>query len=83
MDEQFNVERALKGKRKGGHLENWLVRPRYNGDEEFVVGMVTGDNRFYENEQIYTSPVVAIHEKEQILETRNTYYTLGKKREQS
>lgn len=80
MDVGFDLERALKGKRKGGRLENWFVHEFVNYLEvpmSIALGEIIGDPRFPASAPLKTSPVLAVHEKECILETRNTYYELG------
>lgn len=75
MNEGFDIERELKGKRKGGHLDQWYTTKI--GDREIAHGYITGDIRFFDGIDMHTSTVVAIHHDEKILETKNTYYTLG------
>lgn len=76
MDEGYDIERTLKGKIKGGHLEKWALHEVTN-DRQIVWGTITGDDRFRDGDRIHTSLVLAVHEDANILETRNTYYTLG------
>lgn len=81
MDNGFDLQRALKGKRKGGLLDDWFVHEfvSYLGKERMIaIGRITSDGRFNSDDAIRTSQVVAVHEKERILETKNTYYELGK-----
>lgn len=81
MDSGFDLQRVLKGKRKGGLLVDWFVHEFVNHlDEErvIVIGCIIGDERFEGGGAIKTSLVVAVHEKAQILETKNTYYELGR-----
>lgn len=80
MDEEFDLLRTLKGKRKGGLLEDWFVYKFVNYLDKkrmIVMGHISGDQRFDVDVVLKTSQVVAIHEKERILETKYTYYELG------
>lgn len=80
---EFDLECALKGKRKGGILENWHITEGVNSDGEPATqghGNVYGDVNWREGTYIHTSVIVNHYVEEGILETRNTYYTLGKPR---
>ena len=79
MDEAYDIERALKGKRKGGEIRQWRVAT-YGTDPntfQIVHGFVYGDTRWTEGSPLRTSVVVKIHYDLNIVETLNTYYTLG------
>jgi len=73
----FDLECALKGKRKGGTLENWSITS-IDEDTKRAHGNVHGDSNWRESEYITTSAIVNHYVEEGIIETRNTYYTLGK-----
>lgn len=80
MDKGHDIARSLKGKRKGGRIEKWVIRTFGEGtDDEFRVayGYIYEDDRWGDGNNIRTSVVVAHHEDEKIIETLNTYYTLG------
>ena len=68
---------ALKGKKNGGELHNWTLRPVEKDGEvmgHLAYGYLNGRNQSWR-----TSAVVEVHETEgphKILETRNTFYTL-------
>jgi len=78
-NEKAEFIRKLRiGKNKGGHLEMWgkhyLHQTRYSG-------IVTNDpnDRFEDGECITTSPCIKMHDINgvKILETEQSYYTLG------
>lgn len=80
MDVGFDLERALKGKRKGGLLEGWFVHEFVNyldQPRKIALGVISGDLRFTDGSPLKTSAIIAVHEKEQIIETKRTYYELG------
>lgn len=81
MERQFDLERALKGKRKGGRLDRWCVLDLstlgLNWKGTVMLGYLHGDVRFDSGSGVKTSAIVAIHAKEYVLETKRTYYELG------
>lgn len=82
MDKAFDLDRALKGKRKGGRLEKWIVLDLnsikgFGMTSTVILAYIYGDARFEAGSAIKTSPVVAIYERECILETKRTYFDLG------
>jgi hypothetical protein len=80
MDKLFDVERALKGKRKGGTIENWVMHKVLNGSAVVCCGRIVGDLRHgtSNSDSFKTSAVVNHYVDENIVETLNTYYILGK-----
>lgn len=84
MDMQFDIERALKGKIKGGRLEKWTELKVFHPEtKEYVgsamYGSIYDDIRFPCGESMKTSKVEIIREDVGIVETKNAYYTLGEK----
>lgn len=81
MERQFDLERALKGKRKGGRLDCWCVLDLstlgFNWKGTVMLGYLHGDERFDSGSGVKTSAIIAIHTKECVLETTKTYYELG------
>ena len=80
MTEDLELLRRLQGKRQGGLLEPWrFVLTKFNGEEKTKAqgNYVVGDEVFEEGDWVTTSSVVEYHEKEGIVETRNTYYMVG------
>jgi hypothetical protein len=83
MDELFDIERALKGKRKGGTIEDWWLQQcgePLQGTGEVCRGRIVDDAHHGSGSfsDFHTSEVIRHYVEENILETRNTYYTLGK-----
>jgi len=79
MDSEFEIERILRGKQKGGRLENW--KRQYFSPEKYIIWGNCFDDacgRFPDNTRIHTSIVVAHHVEDRIIETLNSYYILGK-----
>jgi len=80
MDKLYDLERELKGKRKGGTIEDWhfstAVTP-VEGTGQICFGRVVGDNVHGTIGMFRTSEIITHHKEENILETRNTYYMLG------
>ena len=68
---------ALQNKQKGGNGAKYTKFRLSNGKQFVVCGEVHNDGRWADGTLIHTSLVEKIHEDEKILETRNTYYTLG------
>lgn len=68
----------LKGKKNGGHLEDWALREVYTDNNELLGRLCYG----WKYGGVWrTSAVVDIHDipgDYKILETRNSYYTLSK-----
>ena len=66
------------GKPYGGQIEQW-----YFGFGQSVYGFLYGDpmQRWEDGTPIHTSYIVGIKENQTILETRNTIYLLGTKRD--
>lgn len=54
-----------------GQIENWQIAPSQSGDSKVVYGIEQDTGNY-----IRTSSVVSIHGN--LVETRNSYYTLGK-----
>jgi hypothetical protein len=82
MDQNIDLIRSLKGKRKGGTIEDWQQTDPIEGHEytgSIIYGKIVDDPKWGNTGAFRTSEVVKIHEKEGIVETRNTYYKLGKK----
>lgn len=80
MDKPFQIECALKGKHKAGFLDRYSfgeVLGRSGGTAQVAYGKIYDDSRWPPGTSMTTSEIVKIHEKERILETRNSYYTLG------
>lgn len=79
MKDEARIECELKGKQRGGHIENFILR-EYETDHGTLVicfGDITGDFRFADGEVIRTSVVEETHIADGYLETRNTFYELG------
>lgn len=75
--EEVDLLAALQNKQKGGHLVKY-TKFRLNDGKSFIVcGEIENDWRWSDGTLIHTSLVEHLHEDEKILETRNTYYTLG------
>ena len=81
MDEGYEIERILKGKNKGGRLESWY-KQHFEDGRYVVWGACYEDpqGRFGDGLYIHTSVVVMHHEEDNIIETLNSYYILGKPR---
>lgn len=77
LERQFLAK--LAGKRAGGTLENWYLYETHTG-KTCCSGLSYHDNRWRDGEAIWTSEVINIFE-DKYLETRNTYYLLGKKKD--
>jgi hypothetical protein len=83
-EDELKFLARLKGKREGGTLHNWrVVKPYYTDDDDrsVVMGDITGDSRFDDGDEVTTTRIIEIFE-DKYLETKNTYYKLGKKRVQ-
>lgn len=81
MDEFYDLERALKGKRKGGTIEDWLISEPVNpieGTGSVCLGRVVDDDVHGTVGGFHTSEIINHYVEENIIETRNTFYTLGK-----
>lgn len=61
-----------KAKRQGGTLDNWY----YRGGR--VTGTITGDSVWEDGDIIHTSTPINFDSVNSVLETRNTFYALGK-----
>lgn len=77
MDNEIQMLAALQNKAKGGHLKLYTKFDIGTNGEYIVCGEVHGDPRWADGMLIHTSLVIHHYEDEKILETRNTYYTLG------
>lgn len=75
--QEVDLLAALQNKQKGGHLKSYTKFRLSDGKRFVVCGEVHGDGRWADGTIIHTSLVEELHEDERILETRNTYYTLG------
>jgi hypothetical protein len=79
---EFDLECVLKGKYKGGILQNWYMTDYgLDGDGlpvKSAHGNIYNDDRFREGEFIHTSAIINHYVEENIVETLNTYYTLGR-----
>jgi hypothetical protein len=79
---EFDLECVLKGKYKGGRLENWYITDHGLDDDGLPVkgahGNIYEDDRFRTGEYIHTSAIINHYVEENIVETLNTYYTLGR-----
>lgn len=64
-------------KRQGGIIQDWEVIDTYNGFQ-YVVGNIFDDEIWSQGVNIRTSVIVEI--KDNILETKNTFYKLGNPR---
>jgi len=86
MSESFELETflILKGKRKGGTIENWrVIDDPWFTDRKIVIGEIIGDSMWPQEEyrprrqNFTTSGIVEIHTEENIVETQNSFYKLG------
>ncbi len=59
------------------HLENWLEGVHYGAN--VLTGIVSGHPKIPNGKRILTSPIIKIDREAKTAETRNTFYTLGKK----
>lgn len=76
-DKDIEVLSALQGKFKAGHLKVFTKFFLSDGKEFIVCGECHGDVRWPDGTLIHTSLVVCHHEEEHVIETRNSYYTVG------
>jgi len=80
MSEELTLKLLAAKKRRGGRIEDWAVGLAYGtGPEEYVIGNIFEDATFDEGVTFTTSTILKIYEEEGIVETQNTFYTLGKK----
>ena len=78
MDEQLLVVLKLKGKKlQSGYLEDWVVGSYFGADVVFATHQ-WDDGHI---SSLRTSTPIIFHNNDTILETRNSIYRLGKKRE--
>lgn len=76
--------RGMKENR--GRMENWVIRGRWDVDRDLVVfGNIHSDTtrRFADGDGMHTSTLVSPHKEYKegdVVETRNSSYTLGKER---
>lgn len=75
-------------KRVAGRLEKWEVYSLYDRKEDrtigsLVYGYVYGDERWKDGSYIHTSQVVKISEDKKNLETENSFYTLGERKDET
>jgi len=72
----------LKGKKHGGRLEGWTT-DMIVGDDDHMWGEIyeSPAEQFKDGDVVHTSRIIKMHKKEDkpyILETRHSYYYLGK-----
>lgn len=81
MTTEIDTLCAIKGKPYKGRIENWARTEWYNSGKFVVVGELH-DKPGREPgavSDIRTSEIFEIYEDESIVETQNSYYTLGVK----
>ena len=64
----------MTSKRQGGTLDSWFVF-QYPTGEKVVIGVVSGDQYWWDQEVLRTSEIVELFDN--CVETRNTIYQLG------
>lgn len=74
---EIDILAALQNKQKGGHFETYTKYFIGDSSSFVICGELHNDLRWADGTMIHTSVVVHTHEEEKIVETRNTYYTLG------
>jgi len=82
MSDTFDTICALKGKRRGGTIEDWTLQKVGTpivGTGELCFGRCVDDDWHGNSTNGFRTSEVVYHDKENsILETRNTMYKLGK-----
>lgn len=73
--EALRIAAQLRGKKRGGHFTYYSVVEVK--DVKIVCGELHGDPRFHDGSVIRTSWVVELDKESNVLETRNTVFTLG------
>jgi hypothetical protein len=68
---------ALQNKQEGGHFKSYTKFLLSDGKSYVLCGELHDDPRWSNGSLIHTSLVIYHHVDENIIETRNTYYTLG------
>ena len=68
---------ALQDKAEGGFFKKYTKFYISDGESYVLCGELHGDTRWANGTLIHTSVVIHLYEEEKIIETRNTYYTLG------
>lgn len=76
-DSEIDLLAALQNKQKGGHFKHYTKYFLSDGVSFVLCGELHNDHRWSDGSLIHTSVVAHMHEEEKIVETRNTYYTLG------
>ena len=76
-EQDIELLASLQNKNKAGHLKQY-TKFFLSDDKTYIMcGECHGDPRWADGTIIRTSVVIHHHEEEKIVETRNSYYTLG------